>query len=421
MRIIEKLESLRRREHAATVELIAALVECYTSKAYLDAGYESIWDLLVRRLDYSFAAASRRNAATKIVARYPLVLEMLRAHRTSLTVLAKVARPLESANDPVALLESIDGRSQREVERILACGRPVDKPAERVRRQMVRKPAPAAAPLLVGAADAVGGAASEGKAPCNAASAADAVGVAASAADANCTESAEHEASRAEVESAAPATAPSDCTSAPEAASVSDEAETEERVSLSFSLTAEDYEAFEQAKAILARKLPTNMSLEDAFNELVSFYLAKKKPKSTGRTKSSRESKTASEVTSGIAGKTPGETASEAARQTKDEIRRETTRETSSETPTDPPPPHPHRRSRHVPAATRAAVFERDGHRCRYVAGDGTRCAATRDLQIDHVRPFASGGSHEAENLRVLCARHNRRVGEQVFGPLPRE
>ena len=189
------------------------------------------------------------------------------------------------------------------------------------------------------------------------------------------------------MEPVAPTPPASDGTSAPEAASVSDEPETEERVSLSFSLTAEDYESFEQAKAILARKLPAGMSLEDAFNELVSFYLAKKKPRR--RTKSSRESKTTDEAGS----------------------------ETPTDTPNDPSSPRP--RSRHVPAATRAAVFERDGHRCSYAAGDGTRCVATRDLQIDHVRPFALGGSHGAENLRVLCARHNRRVGEHVFGSLP--
>ncbi|HKK70126.1 MAG TPA: HNH endonuclease signature motif containing protein [Candidatus Krumholzibacteria bacterium] len=39
---------------------------------------------------------------------------------------------------------------------------------------------------------------------------------------------------------------------------------------------------------------------------------------------------------------------------------------------------------------------------------------------MDHVEPFALGGSHEAENLRVLCAAHNRRAAERVFGTRPR-
>jgi len=422
VRIIEKLESLRRREHSATVELIAALVECYRTKAYLDAGYESIWDLLVRRLDYSFAAASRRNAATKIVARYPFVLEMLRSHRTSLTVLAKVIGPLNSADDPVALLESIDGKSQREVERILACGRPVAKPVERVRRQVVRKPTSQPAPLLAGGAGASSGGASGAEVAI-----ASGAGVAASGAEA--TSNAGHNGtSSAEADSSSPAgptparTSAAEATTATEAAA---EPETEERVSLSFSLTAEDYESFEQARAILAHKLPANMSLEDAFNELVAFYLAKKKParkQSAGRAEPGRSAKNPTRGRASAPSTGPSvETNTQASRD--EETRTAASDDTRNHVSTEVeganrPAPAP--RSRHVPADTRAAVLDRDGHRCTFVAPDGTCCNATRNLEIDHVQPFALGGSHEAENLRVLCAAHNRRAAERVFGPLPR-
>jgi hypothetical protein len=222
------------------------------------------------------------------------------------------------------------------------------------------------------------------------------------------------------------------------------EPETEERVSLSFSLTADDYESFEQAKAILARKLPPDMSLEDAFNELVAFYLAKKKPtrtsksrkrkKSTGTTKHRRfegpsaqnqadRTSTGLEFDSGAEGTRHGETGTsnhddgEPASETQDYD------DTTAGPATEPDAPHRSTaapRSRHVPAKTRAAVFDRDGHRCTFVAADGTRCNATRNLQIDHVQPFALGGSNEPQNLRVLCAAHNRRAAEHVFGPLPR-
>jgi hypothetical protein len=429
VRIIEKLESLRRREHSATVELIAALVECYKTKAYLDAGYESIWDLLVRRLDYSFAAASRRNAATKIVARYPFVLEMLRSHRTSLTVLAKVVGPLNSADDPVALLESIDGKSQREVERILACGRPVAKPVERVRRQVVRKPAAAPVPLLDCGAGAASGGASGAEVAINsgavvATSGTEAVSNAGhegtSAADARSSSSSgpsPASATEARSPSAGPTparTSAAEATTAAESATDTEaapEPETEERVSLSFSLTAEDYESFEHAKAILARKLPADMSLEDAFNELVAFYLAKKKP--AGKPKEKCRKQPAHDPTDRP---TPGT-----------ETGTDTEGWDSSSGPTGHAPDTdatrrtaPGTRSRHVPTGTRAAVFDRDDHRCTFVAADGTRCSATRNLEIDHVQSFAMGGSHDAENLRVLCAAHNRRAAEHVFGPLPR-
>jgi hypothetical protein len=53
-------------------------------------------------------------------------------------------------------------------------------------------------------------------------------------------------------------------------------------------------------------------------------------------------------------------------------------------------------RSRHIPAAVRDEVRERDGGRCTFVGDDGTRCDSTRDLQIDHIRPFARGGETPA-------------------------
>jgi 5-methylcytosine-specific restriction endonuclease McrA len=74
------------------------------------------------------------------------------------------------------------------------------------------------------------------------------------------------------------------------------------------------------------------------------------------------------------------------------------------------------RRSRHIPSEVCDEVFTRDGGRCTYVARDGTRCGSIRSLQIDHIRPFAAGGSHDLSNLRLLCARHNRLVAEKTLG-----
>ena len=68
----------------------------------------------------------------------------------------------------------------------------------------------------------------------------------------------------------------------------------------------------------------------------------------------------------------------------------------------------PNRRSRHIPAAIRDAVFKRDNGRCTYVGRNGVRCGATIHLQIDHIRPFCQGGKHTIDNLRLLCGKHNR-------------
>ena len=73
-------------------------------------------------------------------------------------------------------------------------------------------------------------------------------------------------------------------------------------------------------------------------------------------------------------------------------------------------------RSRHVPAAVRDEVYARDGGSCAYVGNDGSRCESRRGLEIDHVQPFAAGGSCETNNLRLLCAAHNLRAAEQTLG-----
>jgi 5-methylcytosine-specific restriction endonuclease McrA len=74
------------------------------------------------------------------------------------------------------------------------------------------------------------------------------------------------------------------------------------------------------------------------------------------------------------------------------------------------------KRPRHIPAAVRDEVFVRDNCQCTFAAPDGTRCCETRGLEIDHIVPFALGGSNEADNLRLLCPAHNKLMAERVFG-----
>jgi hypothetical protein len=78
---------------------------------------------------------------------------------------------------------------------------------------------------------------------------------------------------------------------------------------------------------------------------------------------------------------------------------------------------------RYIRAAVRDQVFVRDGFRCSYVGPDGRRCTATVALQVDHVLPIARGGASTRDNLRVLCAEHNRLEAERMMGsyaPPPR-
>jgi 5-methylcytosine-specific restriction endonuclease McrA len=72
--------------------------------------------------------------------------------------------------------------------------------------------------------------------------------------------------------------------------------------------------------------------------------------------------------------------------------------------------------TRHVPAAVRRVVHERDGGRCGFVDVRGHRCSERRRLEFHHRYPFGRGGDHSPPNLTLLCRAHNRLMAEQDYG-----
>jgi hypothetical protein len=73
-------------------------------------------------------------------------------------------------------------------------------------------------------------------------------------------------------------------------------------------------------------------------------------------------------------------------------------------------------RSRHIPAAVRRVVCERDGDRCRFVDEQNRRCVARHRLEFHHVHPFGYGGDRRPENIRLMCRAHNQYLAEQDYG-----
>jgi hypothetical protein len=88
-----------------------------------------------------------------------------------------------------------------------------------------------------------------------------------------------------------------------------------------------------------------------------------------------------------------------------------------------PAPKRAPRRSRHIPARVRRAVFERDGARCTYVDAAGQRCREAHHLELHHIEPFARHGAHDLANLTLHCKAHNALAAEHDFGaePIARE
>jgi hypothetical protein len=72
---------------------------------------------------------------------------------------------------------------------------------------------------------------------------------------------------------------------------------------------------------------------------------------------------------------------------------------------TTPTEPDPRERdidqTRLIPTAVKLAVWKRDGGSC-------VECGSADNLHFDHVIPYSRGGSSlTAENIQLLCARHN--------------
>jgi hypothetical protein len=64
--------------------------------------------------------------------------------------------------------------------------------------------------------------------------------------------------------------------------------------------------------------------------------------------------------------------------------------------------------SRQIPTAVKVAVWKRDQGRC-------LTCGATDNLHFDHDVPFSKGGSSIiADNVKLLCARHNLEKSEKI-------
>lgn len=75
------------------------------------------------------------------------------------------------------------------------------------------------------------------------------------------------------------------------------------------------------------------------------------------------------------------------------------------------------RQTRRIPKWVERIVRARDGNRCAYVSPDGVRCEELRLLELDHIVPWAMGGSSDdPKNIRLTCSSHNQRRARRGAG-----
>ncbi len=70
-----------------------------------------------------------------------------------------------------------------------------------------------------------------------------------------------------------------------------------------------------------------------------------------------------------------------------------------------------------VPKPLQRVTFKKHVGGCAYVDPvSGRRCGSQYQLQINHIRHRAQGGSNAPGNLNVLCRKHNLLMAEKVLG-----
>lgn len=68
-----------------------------------------------------------------------------------------------------------------------------------------------------------------------------------------------------------------------------------------------------------------------------------------------------------------------------------------------------HERRRIIPTSVKLEVWKRDEGKC-------IECGAEDELHFDHILPFSKGGtSIKAENVQLLCARHNLSKSDKII------
>jgi 5-methylcytosine-specific restriction endonuclease McrA len=72
---------------------------------------------------------------------------------------------------------------------------------------------------------------------------------------------------------------------------------------------------------------------------------------------------------------------------------------------------------RHILAAVRRAVWQRDEGRCAFVGRTG-RCHETAFLEFHHVAPYAAGGAATVDNIQLRCRGHNQYEARLFFGDM---
>ena len=360
--LLSGIRRLSDRERETVLSILVHLVEIDHRRLYLPLGFSSLYKFCTKHLGYCETTALRRVNVARCIARFPRAHSALASGKVSLSNLSMVTRIMNSENAS-ELLSRISGAAKKEVELLVSSRDPRSAIRDSVRPVHVRTVIEVPVPEVPASGDGrefttTGGGKNlvtcEGSGP-------------AAATESGCRPVATER-----------------------------RIVLQEKLRITFGADPEFLDKVEKVRSLLSTKYHREPEFDELFSIVMDEYIERHSPEGRIRRKEKREQKKAAKTLKNVAkkGNGSGKTAktSDKARADKKEV------------------------SRYIPRRVRDEVHVRDKGCCTYVSPGGRRCAATGDLQIDHIVPFARGGDNSPSNLRLLCGKHNRLEAERAYG-----
>ena len=357
--LLDGAKHLVGRQRSVTAHLIAHLAEIDARGLHLVESFPTLTKYCMGALGLSEDEAYRRAYAAELARKYPVILDLLLCGSIHLTTLRTIG-PCLTAKNHKQVLEASRGKSKTELEHLVAMVRPKPDVPIVLRKLPDPGPDPAQPDQSLFTDQSL-----------NAETHPEEVGV---------TAGQEMEAVEAPIH-----VAPSSHRSVLAPLSP-------RRYKLQLTIDDEFYDALTELKDLLRHQVP-NGDLMRIIKDSVLERRDRVKRERWGQTKRPRKTR---EQESWIDADVPVSSSRKDGTPTADQSKLEN--------------------SRHIPAAVKREVWERDQGRCAFVSHRGRRCAERQWLEFHHLHAYALGGPATVENIALFCRAHNAHEGVRVFG-----
>ena len=176
----------------------------------------------------------------------------------------------------------------------------------------------------------------------------------------------------------------------------------EDRLALELRVSEELMKKLRRAQDLVSQSQRKLSSLEDTLEAMVDIFLEKQDPLKKAERAQKRSEKTNPLETS--PGQLPLEEGSHSGSRTEAKVPSATGRMIRKNKF------NLKLRRTGMPAAHRHTVLLKLGGQCSHVDRNGVRCTQKRWLHIHHIKPLSEGGTHDPENLTLLCSGHHRMI-----------